>query len=146
MKEDKIAKYFDEAEELSHRLMRKIHQDLSKENVGVTGSQYLVLKRLHENGNMTVSEVAEDLGVSLSAVTALVDRLCKAELANRRRDDKDRRLVWLEITALGKEKVEICDTSRRRVLHRYFSKLDDDDLSRLIEINEKLRQIFKEEE
>ena len=62
MKEDKIAKYFDEAEELSHRLMRKIHQDLSKENVGVTGSQYLVLKRLHENGNMTVSEVAEDLG------------------------------------------------------------------------------------
>jgi DNA-binding MarR family transcriptional regulator len=146
LKEDKIAKYFDDAEELSHRLMRKIHQDISKENVGVTGSQYLVLKRLHENGNMTVSEVAEDLGGSLSAVTALVDRLCKAELANRKRDDKDRRLVWLEITALGKEKVEICDASRRRVLHRYFSKLDDDDLSRLIEINEKLRQIFKEEE
>jgi len=146
LKEDKITRYFDEAEELSHKMIRKIHQDISKQNTGVTGSQYLVLKRLHENGNMTVSEVAEDLGVSLSVVTALVDRLCKAELANRKRDDKDRRLVWLEITALGKEKVEICDASRRRVLHRYFSKLDDDDLSRLIEINEKLRQIFKEEE
>ena len=146
MKEDKIMRYFSGVEDASQRMLRQVHQEIGKQNVGVTGSQYIVLKKLHENGRMTVSEVADNLGVSLSAVTALVDRLCKADLASRQRDDKDRRLVWLEITPMGKEKVKICDDSRRKVLGKYFSKLDEDDLSRLIEINEKLLQFLKEEE
>lgn len=146
MKEDLIMRYFDGMDDAAQRMLRQIHKEIGKQDVGVTGSQYMVLKKLHENGNMTVSKVADDLGVSLSAVTALIDRLCKVDLASRRRDDKDRRLVRLEITPTGKEKVKICDDSRRRVLAKYFGKLTENDLTRLIEINEKFVQILKEEE
>jgi len=146
LNDDKLTRYFDRLEKVVHRVLRQVHTEIGKKDLGVTGSQYVVLKNLYENGSMTVSEVAEDLGVSLSAVTALVDRLCKSELATRRRDDKDRRLVWLELTSQGEEVVKTCDATRRRVVEKYITKLDEDDLSRLIEIYDKLLQTLENEE
>lgn len=146
MKKDKITRYFDGLEDIAQHILRRIHREIGKKDIKVTGSQLVVMKKINERGQMTVSEVAEDLCVSLSAVTALVDRLCKAGHITRRRDERDRRVVWLELTPGGKDVLETCEAGRRRVLERFFSKLGDEDLSRLIEINDKLLAILKDEE
>ncbi|MDD2553211.1 MAG: MarR family transcriptional regulator [Desulfotomaculaceae bacterium] len=126
---------------------RRIHAELDAHMVsGITGSQFFVLKKIDAHGRMTVSEVADHLQVSLSAITALVDRLVQAGLVIRSRDEKDRRLVWLGATDKGKEILARCVEGRREVAAKYFGQLSDKDLEKLLEIFEKILARLKSEE
>ncbi|MCF8011952.1 MAG: MarR family transcriptional regulator [Clostridiales bacterium] len=133
-------------EGINQGFVRHIHQEIGQKHLGVTVNQVVVMKKISDRQQMTVSEVAEDLGISLSAITALVDRLCKSDFLTRRRDVNDRRLVWLELTAAGQEVVDICVACRNEVLGKYLSKLEEEDLDKLIDINEKILKLFKDEE
>ena len=142
-----IDKYFARLEEVFVEMVRRLHSELAEQMVsGITGSQFFVLKKINSKGRLTVSEVADELGVSLSAITALVDRLVKAGLALRSRDEQDRRLVWLEATDKGKDILGKCIESRRKVAAKYFGKLSESDIEKLIEIYEKLLSIMRAEE
>ena len=106
MGQSNIDKYFSRLEEVFLELVRALHSELANQMVsGITGSQFFVLKKINEKGRMTVSEVAEELGVSLSAITALVNRLVNNSMVVRTRDQTDRRLVWLEATEQGADVV-----------------------------------------
>jgi len=94
---------------------------------------------------MTVSEVAEELGGSLSAITALVNRLVNNGLAVRTRDLTDRRLVWLETTDQGAEVMRRCMEGRRKVAEKYFGQLPEEDMQKLVEIYEKVLAIMRSE-
>lgn len=142
-----VDKYFARLEEVFLEMVRRLHSELAAQMVsGVTGSQFFVLKKIDNKGRLTVSEVADELGVSLSAITALVDRLVKAGLAVRSRDEQDRRLVWIEATDEGKEILGKCTESRRKVAMKYFGKLPESDIEKLIEIYEKVLSIMRAEE
>jgi DNA-binding MarR family transcriptional regulator len=126
---------------------RKMHVEFDAHMAtGITGSQFFVLQKINSKGRMTVSEVAEKLSVSLSAITALVDRLVQAGLVVRSRDEQDRRLVWLEATEKGREIMERCIESRRDVAVKYFGRLPAEDLKKLLEIYEKVLASLKEDE
>ncbi len=125
---------------------RRMHAELDAHMVsGITGSQFFVLKTISAKGRLTVSEVAEALGVSLSAITALVDRLAPAGLVVRSRDEKDRRLVWLQVTDKGREVLASCVQGRRRVAIKYFGQLPEKDLENLLEVYEKILAMLKAE-
>ena len=100
MGQSNIDKYFSRLEEVFLELVQSAATvELANQMVfGITGSQFFVLKKINEKGRMTVSEVAEELGVSLSAITALVNRRLTIVMVVRTRDQTDRRLVWLEAT------------------------------------------------
>ncbi len=142
-----VEKYFARMDEIFAGMVRRLHAELENQMVsGITGSQFFVLKNINNRGRLTVSEVAEDLGVSLSAITALVDRLVKAGLVFRSRDEQDRRLVWLQATDKGKEILGRCVEGRKRVAVKYFSRLPEEDLEKLIEIYEKIISLMRTEE
>ena len=126
------------------QLIRRMHvkMDICMTH-GITGSQFFLMKRIHEQGRMTVSEVASEMDVSLSAITAVVDKLYKAGLAKRERDQNDRRLVWLTITPPGEEVLQACVASRREAMKKYLQKLPKEDLEQLVRICEKLLSIMK---
>ncbi len=133
--------------EIIMEIARKLHVELDGQNVpGITGSQFFVLRQICVRGRLTVSEVAEKLGVSLSAITALVDRLVKSGLVVRSRDEKDRRLVWLEATEKGKETMRSCMEGRKKVAEKYFSKLPEEDIQKLIDIYDKILSMIKSDE
>ncbi len=69
---------------------------------GLTASQMIVLQRLAQPGGATAGDVAKTAGLSQATVTALVDKLAARGFAARRRDDADRRRVWVEITGAGR--------------------------------------------
>lgn len=147
MKQATLEKYFARLEEFFMEMTRRLHGELASQMVsGITGSQFFVLKKINSKNRMTVSEVADQLAVSLSAITALVDRLVKAGLVVRSRDDQDRRLVWLEVTDKGREVLRKCMEGRRKVASKYFGQLPQEDMEKLIEIYEKVLAIMREEE
>lgn len=139
--------FFSRLEGVLMEIGRRIHVEFGAHMApGVTGSQFFVLQKINAKGRLTVSEVADKLSVSLSAITALVDRLVQAGLVVRSRDEKDRRLVWLEATDKGKEILDRCIEGRRQVAIKYFGQLPDQDLEKLLEIYEKVLAALKDEE
>lgn len=133
-------------EEVTLQLMRRMHAKMEGSTPEVTGSQFFVLKRIHERGRMTVSVLAEEIGVSLSAVTALMDRLVKSGYVTRSRDEGDRRLVWLEVTPQGEEVLKACLARCKQVMERYLGQLSGEDLEQLVKIYEKLLTIMEQED
>ncbi len=70
---------------------------------GVTMSQCVTLEVLLGEGQMTVRRLAARLGLDTSTVTRVVDVLVRDELLVRRRDEKkDRRRVFVSLTANGR--------------------------------------------
>ncbi|KJC45836.1 MarR family transcriptional regulator [Bradyrhizobium sp. LTSP885] len=70
--------------------------------MGITYPQYLVLSVLAENGEQTISTIAERLDLEPSTITPLVKRLEHAGLLSRRRNPRDEREVQVALTASGK--------------------------------------------
>jgi len=141
---DELSALLERLEATLQQLIRRMHvkMDVCMTH-GITGSQFFLMKRIHEQGRMTVSEVAGEMDVSLSAITAVVDKLHNAGLAKRERDQNDRRLVWLTITTLGEEVLQACVASRREAMKKYLQKLPEEDLEQLVRICEKLLAIMK---
>ncbi|HYG56489.1 MAG TPA: MarR family transcriptional regulator [Symbiobacteriaceae bacterium] len=104
----------------------------------LSGSQRIVLRALADKGPCQVSEVAGHLGVTLSAATGLVDRLVKARLVTRERDQKDRRVVWVKVTPEGVDAVNASEHRRRAALGQLVQHLSEADLSTLCAILERL--------
>lgn len=104
----------------------------------LSGSQRGVLRALVNRGPCQVSEVANHLCVTLSAATGLVDRLVKAKLVTRDRDQKDRRVVWVKVTPDGVAALEGAEERRRVALGKIMANLSNDDLSTLCDILERI--------
>lgn len=72
----------------------------------LTAGQLEVLELLQTKEPMKPSELLPYLETTPAAVTTLLDRMEKAGLVERRRDESDRRMVWIHMTDLGRSEVE----------------------------------------
>ena len=72
--------------------------------VGVSSSDLECLDFLDIEGRVTAGRLAELTGLTTGAITGVVDRMEKAGLVRRERDESDRRKVFIAIVpeALGK--------------------------------------------
>jgi DNA-binding MarR family transcriptional regulator len=72
--------------------------------VGISSSDLECLDFLNIEGRVTAGRLAELTGLTTGAITGLVDRMEKAGLVRRERDEEDRRKVYIAIVpqALGR--------------------------------------------
>lgn len=104
----------------------------------LSSSQRIILRHLINHGPCPVSEVANQLGVTLSAATGLVDRLVKAKMVTRDRDQTDRRVVWVKITPDGEAAVFGAETRRHAAFGAVTKDLSDDELARLLDLLDRM--------
>ena len=64
------------------------------------------------HGARSMSAISRELGVSLSAVTQITDRLERAELVTRMAEDNDRRVRRLRLTDRGQEIMRLRENAR----------------------------------
>ena len=130
--------YFELLDSVLSRLMRKMARETSRHMAeGLTPVKFMLLRLLGPK-RATVSEISEHLGVTLSAVTYLCDQLCAAGLITRGRDEADRRLVCLDLTREGREKLAEVEAVRLSLARKYLTGLSADDRSHLLRCLEKL--------
>jgi DNA-binding MarR family transcriptional regulator len=104
----------------------------------ITLPQVWVLRYLTHQRECSMRELADFMKMGLSSVTGMVDRLVKQGLANRRRTEKDRRLVYVDITAKGRKILrEILEQHRETTLN-LFESLTAEERSTYLCILEKL--------
>ena len=104
----------------------------------ITPPQVWVLRQLTRQSECSMRELADFMKMGLSSVTGMVDRLVKQGLANRRRTDRDRRVVFVDITAKGRKILkEILEQHHRTILD-LFESLTAEERSTYLCILEKL--------
>lgn len=101
-----------ESRELDLRLWRELYQtytllkqceDQIFEEHGLTTEQYAVLVTISYVGEPArVTDIARWLERSTNSISMIVDRMVKAGLITRRRDTRDRRVVYVSSTSKAK--------------------------------------------
>ncbi len=112
----------------------------------LTGTQLSVLRLLNEKGPSNTSFLAESLGVTLSAITAMINRLCKFGMVFRERRPEDRRQVWISITPKGSQILEEVEERRYFLLGIFFSKLPHEDRKLLLKVLQEVDVLFGRED
>ena len=116
--------FADRATELFSQLARGMvrHENNYLTKGAITLPQLWVLRYLARQRECPMRELADFMKMGLSSVTGMVDRLVKQGLANRRRTERDRRLVFVDITAKGRKILkEILEERRETTLNLFES-------------------------
>jgi len=112
---------------------------------GLTSSQYNVLRILRGEGKpMPSLEIADRMIQVVPAITGLIDRLEKQGLVARRRCEKDRRIVYVQITDKALGIVKQLDKPMEELHQRLIGHLSRKELYELSRLLEKARQAVKE--
>jgi DNA-binding MarR family transcriptional regulator len=87
------------------RLMRQIRAVARSAATGLSVPQFRALRHVGRHPGDGLTPLAEHLGVSLPAASALVGRLVAAGLVTRNVDPAERRRITIELTARGRERM-----------------------------------------
>jgi DNA-binding MarR family transcriptional regulator len=96
--------------------------------VDLTMPQLKTLIYVTKNEGATSGQIASNLGVGLSTITGIVDRLAEQQLVTRREDPRDRRVTRVLPTSAGVELVDELIEYRNEVVTAILSQLDPDQL------------------
>ncbi len=111
----------------------------------ITDTQFIVLRALRK-APCNTSYLAHMLGVTLSAITALINRLHKMGLVTRKRQEKDRRQVWITITPKGLEVLNSVEEKRNLLLALYLARVPENERKQLLELLQRVVKLFEDEE
>jgi DNA-binding MarR family transcriptional regulator len=96
------------------------------EAAGLTPAQHQLLLAIRghpDRRGPTIGEVADYLLLRHHSAVGLVDRAEEADLVSRSRDAQDQRVVRLQLTGEGEERLEALSASHMEELHRLALRL-----------------------
>jgi DNA-binding MarR family transcriptional regulator len=96
--------------------------------VELTMPQLKALIFVTRQESATSSQIASNLGVGLSTVTGVVDRLAEQQMVTRHEDSRDRRITRVYATPTGRALIDDLLQYRNEVLTAILSQLDPDQL------------------
>lgn len=131
--EEKARELMSHMERLADRVY--LQQDAAE----VGRREAIVLRNLAEP--LTMGELSARLGLALSTVTGIIDRLVERELVTRDRSEDDRRIVVVKVTPRGRRMSEKCQAGKVELGTAFLSALEPDEREALIAL---FRKIAKE--
>lgn len=134
MPNNELEEFVNDIQKLFPRIMRYLEAEASRELIGleVTPSQMNALVVLYGPPNLPMGELAEQLGLTESAATRLVDRLLRMNLVRRERDEADRRVVRVRLSSYGRQLAELVFARRQEQFTRFAGYMTDADRRHLI--------------
>lgn len=101
-----------EFEDVLNMLLVKLFNDILKiegavlkdgEFSDLSVTEMHIIEAIGMDREMTMTEVANDLDITVGTLTTAINRLIKKEYVERRRIEEDRRVVLIKLTAKGEE-------------------------------------------
>ncbi|GLX67854.1 MarR family winged helix-turn-helix transcriptional regulator [Paenibacillus glycanilyticus] len=112
--------------------LKNVNNDFSRKTMtGMNYTQFKLLCTLHTSGSLKVSELADVLGLTSGAITGIADKLLSEDLISRERASNDRRVVYIELTAKGKDMVDDILKSHHEAFSSFFNVLPEEDIQHL---------------
>jgi DNA-binding MarR family transcriptional regulator len=130
--------------ELALRLWRQVYQtytllkrceDQIFEEHGLTTEQYAVLVSMeYLSEPVRVTDVAHWLERSTNSISMIVDRMVKAGLVTRRRDTRDRRVVYVSSTSKAQNALKPANVASFEVVSKILLPLSYEDRTTLLNL------------
>ena len=130
-----IEKYLRKIDYIVRKKGREILNDFS-----ITVPQFSALQILINSGDMTIGELSQKMALACSTITDLIDRMEKSELVIRKKDEKDKRVVRVEVLQKGYDILEKVLKKRRGFL---ASKLKDFSIDDKEILNKVLEELYE---
>ncbi|MCT1902654.1 MarR family winged helix-turn-helix transcriptional regulator [Oceanobacillus sojae] len=111
-------------------------QDIKKH--GMRASDFAILEALYHKGRQTIREISESVLISTGSITYVIDKLEKKELLIRTNCPDDRRAVYLEITAKGKQTMDDIFPKHQQVIEGLFEGISESDKKTVIDVLKKV--------
>jgi DNA-binding MarR family transcriptional regulator len=109
---------------LMRRLMRQRHAR-PRTDIPFSRMDIRVLSIAGTRAEWTMGDLARETALSVSGLTAVVDRLVSRRLVERQRAARDRRVVLVQLTAQGRRLHEQAHRHRRQMATAMLAPLDD---------------------
>ena len=100
--------------------------------IGISGSDLDCLDFVNLEGRVTAGRLAEVTGLTSGAITGVVDRLEKAGLVRRERDEVDRRKVFIVVVSENAAKIGRFYVPMQQAMHKLWSTYSDAELQLLL--------------
>jgi DNA-binding MarR family transcriptional regulator len=123
---------------LGNEVLRRAEQPL--EEMGLSGREYVTLAVLDSDAPSSQAELAALCGLLPAQLVAVIDELERDGLAERTRDEADRRRSVVRTTAKGRRLLERADALAARIEDELLGHLDADQRARLHDV---LRQALE---
>ncbi|MEH7239513.1 MarR family winged helix-turn-helix transcriptional regulator [Bacillus sp. JJ1562] len=112
----------------------------------LTAKQAGFLDLIHERGALQTYELSKLMGTSASAVSQLVNRLEQDGYIKRTINQNDRREILVELDERSHAYFRKQEEIELKIIQKYYSKLEMDELIQLKEIFLKLKRIVSNEQ
>ena len=106
-------------------------------------SRLKALTAFKEDKEYTMTELSRNAYVSMPTMTDMVDSLVEEGIAERRRDEQDRRVVKVTLTEKGKKMRKVFMERRRKEVEDIFGRLSLNDRKELLDAMERACTILK---
>ena len=135
----KISCDLSELDKITYGLHKKLFaQIIEGIDLPVTPSHIYLLNYLKNQHECMMTDISNYLGVTLGAVTSLVDRLYDFGLVCRERSEVDRRLVMIRLSVDGEELLKKIDKRRQEIFNYYLQDMDEEEILYLSKVTEKI--------
>lgn len=122
---------------------RRITKELAR-RAELTGPQLTVVKLLEQIGDMSLSSLSEKIRAQNSTVTGIIDRMQREGLVVRERSKEDRRVVYIALTAKGREIARAIPVPPMEVFRSALGSLTAQEMRDLMRILTKLARKVKQ--
>ncbi|WP_042473167.1 MarR family winged helix-turn-helix transcriptional regulator [Bacillus ndiopicus] len=139
----KQVKRINEAEYTINRLIYKHYKQYL--DSGITTQQAVVLDIVYLAKRITVGGIAVEMNVSSSAVSQLIAKLEKSNYVKREINLQNRREIFITLADKGLDYFVKQDYVEQQIADKIYSKLSADELDKLEQIVEKLKEIAVKE-
>jgi MarR family transcriptional regulator, organic hydroperoxide resistance regulator len=110
----------------------------------ISHAQFELLAELRERGALAAGELAQVAGLSAATVSQMLDHLETDGHVKRLRSETDRRVVLIELTALGRRRVETTKALWRERWVAALRGLDDEELRIASGVLQRIGAVFEE--
>jgi DNA-binding MarR family transcriptional regulator len=128
---------------ITHVILGKMIQGFqsSQTEMNLNQTQRRTLLILYDKGETTMTALHEAIGLEKGSLTTVIDQLIEKALVERKRDEKDRRKVYISVTPMGREKVGILRMEIASYIKNNLERLPSKDLERFYQAVEALTDI-----
>lgn len=121
-----------------------IHSKRLRLETGITGPQLVVLKGIQHSSKITTTALAENVSLSQSTVTNILDRLVEKKLVERVRDTVDKRMWFIELTKEGRAVVDNSPSLLQKDFIDNFSSLPEWQQTQMVATLQRLASMMYE--
>jgi DNA-binding MarR family transcriptional regulator len=96
--------------------------------INLTSAQIKLLTCFSNKAELTMTELSNNLAVSMPTMTAMVDRLVNSKMVERERNNIDRRVVRVKLTDAGEKMLKKLVRIRRKEMEKILMNLSEGEM------------------